>query len=140
MAMSKSDKPDRYLRKAEALLEACGKYGVMAKVNVLLYSGETAKTLGETRAWLDENARNITGVSVGPVIAYGPPKTADILNNDWGIRGARPVDPGSALRTGITHMHLGGEIDAGAAEVISLDLSRRYMDADAYYSLKGFSY
>lgn len=140
MAMNKTSWPDRYLRKAENLLEACRKYGVLAKVNVLLYPGETEATLRETEAWLDANATSIAGVSVGPVIAYGPPKTADILIEDWARRGARPVEHDSAIRTGITKMHLSDEFDAAAAELASLELSRRYMDSDAYFALKSFSY
>ena len=140
LAMEKSDKPDRYLRRAEELLAACRTHGVMAKVNVLLYAGETETTLGETRAWLDQNASGITGVSVGPVIAYGPPKTAGILIDNWAALGARPVDVKSATRTGISMMHLSNDFDAAAAEQASLELSRRYMDADAYFALKSFSY
>ena len=138
--MNKTPMPDRYLRKAEDLLEACRKYGVMAKVNVLLYAGETETTLRETEAWLDSNASSIAGVSVGPVIAYGPPKTADILIEDWARRCARPVEHDSAVHTGITKMHLSDEFDAATAEVASLELSRRYMDSDSYFALKSFSY
>ena len=37
-------------------------------------------------------------------------------------------------------MHLSHDFDALSAELISRELSRRYMDADAYFDLKGFSY
>ena len=140
MAMGKASRPDFYLRKAEELLEACQKYGVMAKVNVLLYAGETFTTLRETEAWLDGNSNCIAGVSVGPVVAYGPPKTAATLIEDLARRGARPVEPNSAASTGITKMHLSDEFDASTAEEVSLELSRRYMDSDAYFALKSFSY
>lgn len=140
VAMNKTPKPDRYLRKAEELLEACRRYGVLAKVNVLLYAGESTATFDETRAWLDDNASCITGVSVGPVIAYGPPKTASLLIDDWARYGAKPVEQDSADRTGITKMHLSDEFDEVAAEAASLELSRRYMDSDSYYALKSFSY
>ena len=140
LAMEKSDKPDRYLRKAEDLLAACQANGVKAKVNVLLFAGETEATLNETRDFLDSNASAIAGVSVGPVIAYGPPKTAGSLIEGWAKLGARPVDPQSAVLTGISTMHLSGDFDAPGAEAACLKLSRRYMDADAYFALKGFSY
>lgn len=140
LAMDKASKPDRYLRRAEELLEACRKHGVMAKVNVLLYAGETSATLRETEAWLDSNSHCITGVSVGPVVAYGPPKTARILIEDFIRRGARPVDPDSAVRTGITRMHLSKEFDDATVEKVSLALSRRYMDSNSYFALKSFSY
>lgn len=140
LAMKKSNNPDRYLRKAEKLLAACHTHGVKTKVNLLLYPGETCVTLSETKAWLDENCGNITGVSAGPVIAYGPPKTASILISDWEKHGARPVDPRSAEMTGISKMHLSNDFDSVGAESACSDLSRRYMDTEAYFALKSFSY
>ncbi|GLQ56686.1 B12-binding domain-containing radical SAM protein [Devosia nitrariae] len=140
LAMKKANNPERYLTKASALLQACRDNGVMAKVNVLLYAGETQNTLAETTQWLDAHASCIAGVSVGPVIAYGPPATADILLDEWSRAGARPVDATSAIETGITRMHLSDEFDAEAAELASLQVSRRFMSMDAYFTLKSFSY
>jgi hypothetical protein len=96
--------------------------------------------LADTRAWLDEHRRCISGVSVGPIIAYGPPKTARILLEEWAAHGARPVDSRSAVETGITAIRLSRDLDAAAAEQIGLKLSRQYMDTDAYFELKAFSY
>lgn len=140
LSMRKANDPDRYLKRASALLKACRDHGISAKVNVLLYAGETSKTLHETRAFLDSHSDSIAGVSVGPVVAYGPPKTAEPLLQEWSMSGATPVDPTSADESGISMMHLSHEMDAKAAEIASLELSRRYMDADAYFKLKSFSY
>ncbi|WP_421577455.1 B12-binding domain-containing radical SAM protein [Shinella sp. M31] len=140
LAMKKSNNPERYLSKASALLQACSDNGVLAKVNVLLYAGESRRTLEETTQWLDAHASCIAGVSVGPVIAYGPPATADILLEEWSHTGARPVDPTSAIETGITRMHLSDEFDAEAAELASLEVSRRFMSMANYFTLKSFSY
>lgn len=139
-AMKKSRRPDRYLSQASALLRACRDNGILVKANVLLYAGETIETLGQTVEWLDAHASCITGVSVGPVVAYGPPKTAKVLLTDWAQRGAVPIDPRASAETGISRMHLSPEIDAETAEAKSLEISRRFMDADAYFTLKSFSY
>lgn len=138
--MRKSRDPDRYLERASTLLKACGDHGIAAKVNVLLYAGETTKTLDETRSFLDEHKGSIAGVSVGPVVAYGPPKIADILLREWSRSGAAPVDPNSANDSGISIIHLSHDFDAKSAEAACLELSRRYMDAEAYFNLKSFSY
>lgn len=138
--MRKSRDPDRYLERASSLLNACGDHGIAAKVNVLLYAGETTKTLDETRSFLDEHMGSIAGVSVGPVVAYGPPKTANILLREWSKSGATLVDPSSANDSGISMIHLSNDFDAKSAEAASLELSRRYMDAEAYFNLKNFSY
>jgi hypothetical protein len=140
LAMTKSRDPDRYLRSASDLLAACRRNGVWVKVNVLVYAGESGRTLDETRAWLDDHAPAIKGVSVGPVVIFGPPTTTAEFTEDLKHRGARPVDPASAATSGITQIHPSAEIDAVAAEQVSLELSRRYMDADAYFDLKAFSY
>lgn len=138
--MRKSQDPERYLKRASSLLRACNAHGIAAKVNVLLYAGETTKTLDETRSFLDEHKDSISGVSVGPVMAYGPPKTANILLDEWSRSGAVAVDPSSANDSGISMIHLSHDFDAKSAEAASLELSRRYMDADAYFQLKSFSY
>ncbi|MGW5841084.1 B12-binding domain-containing radical SAM protein [Methylorubrum extorquens] len=139
-AMRKARDPERYLRAASQLLEACAANGVWVKVNVLLYAGETAETLAESQAWLDQHAHAIKGVSVGPVVAFGPPGLAGPFLRDLAAHGARPVDEGSAASTGVTQLHLSPRIDQAEAERLSLELSRRYMDADAYFDLKSFSY
>lgn len=140
LKMRKSRNPDLYLSRASALLVACREHGISAKVNVLLYAGETIQTFDETRAFLDDHKASIAGVSVGPVVAYGPPKVANLLLSEWADCGAVPVDKNSAFETGISLMHLSRDFDAGEAEAASLTLSRRYMDADAYFRLKSFSY
>jgi len=138
--MRKSRDPDRYLERASAVLAACHEYGVATKVNVLLYAGETTRTLDETRSFLDDHKDSIAGVSVGPVVAYGPPKIANILLSEWSKSGAAPVEASSAIESGISMIHLSRDFDANSAEAASLELSRRYMDADAYFALKSFSY
>lgn len=140
LAMAKSPKPQTYLRRASELLRACRENGVWVKANVLLYAGESRRTLDETTAWLDEHRDCIKGVSVGPVIAFGPPKTARMLLGGWERLGARAVAPDSAGSTGITHVHLGPGMDAAEAELASLEISRRYMASDDYFDLKSFSY
>lgn len=82
----------------------------------------------------------ITGVSVGPVLAYGPPRTADPLLREFGDLGACAIDTASAENAVITRIHPSCEIDATDAELLSLQLSRRYMNADQYFRLKQFSY
>ncbi|GAB1614864.1 hypothetical protein PSN_0586 [Pseudomonas sp. NGC7] len=138
--MRKSKNPERYIRRASILLEACRDYGISAKVNVLLYPGETAKTLDETRSFLDNHKDSIAGVSVGPVVAYGPPIATKVLLREWSELGASVVDSNSAHESGISTINLSHDFDACSAEAASLELSRRFMDMDDYFALKSFSY
>lgn len=77
---------------------------------------------------------------VGNAFAGGRATVAEVTAQLRAKHGAMPVDPEAANLTGISKMHLSAEIDAELAETKSLELSRRYMDADAYFLLKSFSY
>ena len=140
LAMGKSKNVDRYLRSASNLLAACKANGIWVKANVLLYAGETAQTIDETRAWLDQHSDAIKGVSVGPVVVFGPPRHSRPMLEELTRSGARAVEETASEQRGITSIHLSHEIDCDAAETIALDLSKRYMDEDAYFDLKAFSY
>ncbi|MBX3456319.1 radical SAM protein [Ferrovibrio sp.] len=140
LAMRKSKYPEKYLAAASRLIQDCAANDINVKINILLYAGETERTLSETTSWLDAHASCIKGVSVGPVITYGPPKQASPLLAELTSQGARPVDPNSAQHTGVTHLHLSDTLDADAAEGESLRISRRYMTRDEYFELKAFSY
>lgn len=140
VAMNKANNVDRYLRSASDLLNSCQANGVWVKANVLLYAGETERTVSETRGWLDQHADAIKGVSVGPVVVYGPPRLARSLIDDLASRGGRILDADAADQTGISAIHPSAEMDANAAERISIGLSRRYMNKDDYFDLKSFSY
>ena len=140
LAMRKATNPDRYLRAASDLVEACRRNGVWVKANVLLYAGEDHRSVAETTAWLDQHAGGVKGVSVGPVVAFGPPRQSDPLIAELSALGGRAVDPSSAEGTGLTAIHPSDAMDADGAEEVSLGLSRRMMDEDDYFDLKSFSY
>lgn len=139
-AMNKASDADRYLEAASELIRACADNGVWVKTNILLYAGESARTLDETRAWLDNHADALKGVSVGPVVAYGPPAHVKPYLDEVYKLGATPTDNMSAQREGITHLHLSPQLSATDAEIESLNLSRRYMKKTDYFDLKGFPY
>ncbi|MAN81159.1 MAG: radical SAM protein [Rhodospirillaceae bacterium] len=140
LLMKKTKDPDKYLQRASVAIRDFAANGILVKINILLYAGETKATVAETTSWLRENKAYIKGVSVGPVLAFGSPKPASPLIAELESLGARAVDPESAATTGITELHLSNEIDAKSAEEISLSLSRMMMDQRDYYDLKSFSY
>ncbi|MCC9597766.1 MULTISPECIES: radical SAM protein [unclassified Rubrivivax] len=138
--MSKTQNTPAYLRKASDLLRACHDEGIWAKVNVLLYPGEDDSTVAETRAWLDEHARYIKGVSAGPMILYRyGDTTADSLR-EMKSHGATAVDEAALDRTGFTDLHLSKAMNHARSEQIARDISRSLMSARDYFDLKSFSY
>ena len=136
LAMGKTKYPERYLARASETLRNCYDAGVWPKVNVMLYAGETAQTLNETRSWRDAHAEYIKGVSVYPVHFYG-------LNPLAGFRALEMNGAASIVPTdtpGVYGVDLSEDMRYEDALSLSEDLSRRYMSADDYFDLKSFTY
>ena len=140
LKMEKSLKPERYLRAASDLLYACKENGVMVKLNFLIYAGETFKTFNETISWLDNHKELIKGISVGPVVVFGPPKSSVGFLKKMKENGGSLVFEDSIEKTGIGHIHPSTSISQRDAEDMSLETSKKYMTQVDYFDLKSFSY
>ncbi|MBP3955337.1 radical SAM protein [Gemmata sp. G18] len=138
--MGKTHLPEVYLRRASALLRECKASGVWAKVNVLLYAGETHDTLRETLDWLSSHSQYIKGVSVNPLVVYGRSPSAQSYLTSLEEYGATPVDHEALGRDGYAHMHLSPSIDYAASEALVGHISKMFMSDRDYYDLKYFCY
>lgn len=138
--MGKTTKPDVYLRKASELLTTCKEHGVWAKVNVLLYPGETDSALTETRDWLINHASCIKGVSAGPMILYRyGSRTRDSIAH-CERHGGRLVSSDQLDKEGFADLHLSEEIQHDKSIEAARDISQLMMLDRDYYDLKAFSY
>jgi radical SAM superfamily enzyme YgiQ (UPF0313 family) len=138
LRMKKARNPTLYLDRASALLASARASGILAKVNVLLFAGETKDSVERTLDWLERHRDCIAGVSVGPVMCFGWPEDVQDYVSALGEYGAvmttdQPVH-------GIGQMHLSPEIDFAHSLEISRQISRSFMTADQYFALKSFSY
>lgn len=136
--MGKSKTPEKYLSRASNLLEQAHNSGIDVKVNVMLYAGESSRTIEETYKWLDQHRNYIKGVSVGPVLAFGwDNKKSEfiktLLSFGASIYGKNALE-------GVTRFNLSSSINHDASLSISKELSRSFMTAKEYFDLKSFSY
>ena len=138
--MGKSKKPDAYLRKAADVLNACKENGVWAKVNVLLYPGETEQTLNETLAWLEMQRSNIKGVSVGPTIVFRYGTSSATYLKSLAPLGALPVCQDALDRDGYAHLHMSESMTHMRAIELGQIISKSFMSERDYFDLKSFSY
>lgn len=139
LRMNKTRNPQHYLKRAEQLLEWCAELGIWAKVNVLLYAGETNASLARTRSWLLSRRSLVKGVSVNPLIAY----RSDLRNEAYlaSLRAAgASIDRQKSEDDGYCRVELSPQISAQAAERMGLELSQELMSARDYFDLKMFSY
>lgn len=138
--MGKSRDPNLYLEKADILLKASSKLGVLPKLNIMLYPGETHKTINETISWLRERELLIKGVSVGALILFGTKDeikpSLDLFKNlGASLATPKPNDP-----DGIHRLNLSNEINIDIVEKYSSDICKMLMSDEDYFFLKSFCY
>ena len=118
-AMRKTTRPNQYLSSASQSLKSAHAVGLMTKVNVLFYLGESQETLCETFDFLCAHARFITSLSAYPVLAYPGSSLSENLDarlaevggrratgDRWKAMHLTPVDPSAEL-TWPAMQHLG---------------------------------
>ena len=135
--MKKTDNPSKYLAAASELIQVAYDNGIWVKINILLYAGETNRSIGETVSWVSSISNYLKGVSVGPVIVYGINGDSSRFVQEVGQYGASAID--SEIK-GITHLNLSKEIDFYKSLDISKQISREFMTAKDFFDLKSFSY
>ena len=136
--MGKSTYPAKYLERASQILKLAYEVGIDVKVNILLYAGETSRTIDETVTWLDIHRKYITGVSVGPVIAFGWEKKKKEFVTSLEALGARICNSNDIV--GVTQIDLSSQISGKESLKISKQISQEFMTHEEYFKLKSFSY
>ena len=137
-AMGKSKNPDKYLEKASQLIASCHKNGVAAKLNILLYPGETNQTISETRQFLDQHKHLFKGVSAYPVLAFGFGNHLKRTQEDYSQTPGCNLVP--TKTPGVWDVDLSREISSKSAKKICGEISRDFMSSSEYFYLKSFGY
>lgn len=139
LRMGKTRNPEKYLRKCERLVRLCHDNGIDAKINVLLFPGESQSTLTETKEWLDKNYRYYKGVSVYPTLLYGLREEISRLVESYSKFGAT-INEELSDKLGIFYLNLSEDFDAYESLAESKLIAKSFMSMDDYYDLKSFSY
>jgi hypothetical protein len=138
--MGKSKDPIEYLDRADKLLHKMYELGIWSKINLLLYVGETNKTLDETISWLEGRKKCVKGVSVNPVIVYlNGNQTHDFVNyitKETGIE----VDKAGLEECGYSFINLSHEIGIDKSQELTNMLMERFMTREDYLMLKNVCY
>lgn len=141
--MEKSKKPEKYLEKAEKLIETLAVHGIWAKLNILLYAGETLDTLSETQKWLDNNKNNIKGISANPLSIYrNGEETQPFITHVEDTSGIKlsPSKYEELEKDGITYPDLSIDISYETAKELSRTIACKYMSRKDEEDLKSICY
>lgn len=135
--MKKTKDPIGYLSAASELIQTASDNGIWVKANILLYAGESSRSIEETVSWVSKIKIHIKGVSVGPVMIYGMNGESSHFIQEVIEYGASTLD--SDIK-GVTHLNLSKEIDFNKSLDISKEISREFMTSKDFFDLKSFSY
>ena len=137
--MGKTKSPKVYLKKASEIVKQCYDFGIWAKMNILLYPGETEQTVSETLEWLDKHKKYIKGVAVNPLYIYKNSTVNDFLNVIEKL-GAIPVNNSDIQELGYANIHLSPEIDYEESKQVARRIRHQFISSKDYFDLKSFSY
>ena len=141
--MKKSEIPVIYLDKAEKLIKTLAQYGIWAKLNILLYAGETIETLSDTQEWLERNKNYIKGISANPLSIYrNGDETQPFITHVEDTSGIKlsPSKYEELEKDGITYPDLSNDISYETAIKLSQKLARKYMSRKDEEDLKSICY
>lgn len=134
--MQKSNKPELYLEKAEALIEACAQNDIWIKLNIMLYAGETLDTISETMNWLKKHKNQIKDVSAGSLVYY-----YNMTNLQELIDLGASIPSGQDLEeNGFMNLNMSSEIDVAKAQELCCEIPRIVANQRDFYDIKKFSY
>ncbi|MFH1718900.1 MAG: B12-binding domain-containing radical SAM protein [Planctomycetota bacterium] len=138
--MKKTSDPDSYLEKADMLLKTASESGILTKLNVMLYPGETHETINETISWLRRRETLIKGVSSGSLILFETQDKVERAVSEFRSLGTSLAYPEMGDPDGVFRLNLSDEISYDVAEEYSSDICKMFMSDEDYFDLKSFCY
>jgi radical SAM superfamily enzyme YgiQ (UPF0313 family) len=141
LLMKKTRDPKTYLQKAETLIKAASDCGIRAKLNVLLYPGETGSSVSQTEAFILRHSEQIAGLSAAAALEFpGSSLSAELegYHRRFGTRRRKP-EP-ALLGTGIFPLDLSSTFSLEEARSWCLQITREVTTPLSYYSLKKLGY
>lgn len=134
--MHKSNRPELYLEKAEAVVKACAKNDIWVKLNIMLYAGETLETISETMNWLKKYKDYIKDVSAGSLVYY-----YNMTNLSELVELGASLPPDQNLEeNGFINLNMSDEIDVLKAQKLCCEIPRIVANQRDFYDIKKFSY
>lgn len=140
LAMGKTKDPTVYLQSASEFIRVCHGLELWAKINVLLYAGETLDTIKETTDWISTHSGLIKGVSVNPLVAYRCGKNYRDYVDIFRQLGAVLVDEEGLERRGYSHLHMSASFSHDDSTAMCTEIAKQFMTQKDYFDLKAFGY
>ncbi|OYD88307.1 hypothetical protein CDG77_24460 [Nostoc sp. 'Peltigera membranacea cyanobiont' 213] len=140
LRMGKTRDPQRYLDRASEILRAAYDLGIMIKLNILFYIGDTLETIATTFSYLTKNIPYVTSVSAYPLLLY-PGSSLEggikeevkryggniITDAVWQSRHLWPINPSS-------------ELTYDSLQELGVLFAKSFQTIDTFYTQKRYGY
>lgn len=135
--MGKDKNPDEYLTIMRNALKDAAKIGLRLKLNILLFAGETRKSLTQTALFLKDNLHGFHSFSAYPVMVYPSANSKNFIEIIKNLGGSVSEAP---MNGSIYSVNLSAQIDYQKANRIALLLGKSFQSREMYMSQRHIGY
>lgn len=140
LAMGKTRNPHHYLRKAALALQSAYEAGILVKLNILFYIGETRETLRTTLAFLEEHLPYVTSVSAYPLLLYPGSSLEGEIATEIAHVGGSLVQTAPWQERHLWPVNVSAEWSYEALQEIGLLFTKAFQTQETFYKKKQYGY
>ncbi|MCY1040107.1 hypothetical protein OV208_02150 [Corallococcus sp. bb12-1] len=139
--MNKTEGPtEKYLQRAQSLIDRAAACGVGIKMNILLYAGENEQSAGETQDFIMRNRDKLAGIAAAAAIEFPGSDLSKQLGKLHVQFGTQRREDARVSSAGIYPLDLSREFPLERAREWCLEMTRSVTTAESYYRLKRIGY
>lgn len=140
LRMGKTRNPEGYLRKAADALRTAHELGVIIKLNVLFYLGETSETIKMTLSFLEENLPYIRSLSAYPLLLYPGSSLETGIEKDIKQYGGSIVEDSCWQDRHLWPVNPSAEFTYEALQELGLLFTKSFQTKHTFYMQKRYGY
>lgn len=138
--MKKTSRPQFYLDNASRALKKAANLGMIIKVNVLFFAGETVESIKETIGFLESHSDCVKAVSAYPLVLFPGLPDEKHLTNLLSRCGGSHIGEGAWSQGKYIEVDLSSTVSHDRASHIGKLIGRSFQSIETYYRQKKYGY
>jgi hypothetical protein len=140
LRMGKTRNPVVYLQKAAQGLQAAYEAGILVKLNILFYVGETRETLRTTLAFLEDHLPYVSSVSAYPLLLYPGSSLESGIADDIAQVGGSIVHTASWEQRHLWPVNVSSEWSYEDLQEVGLQFTKAFQTQETFFHKKQYGY
>lgn len=124
--MNKTKNPDTYLETCKKILKSCSEHGILTRVNIMIYPGETIESIKVTLKYLDTISEYLQGVVACATVAYPGSKLMESMEKFRQLYGTKLVETDFCKATHHYPIHPSESLSFEECSQIALEIEEKY--------------